>query len=182
MSAINVTQVSVLGNPAPYTHPFQFEISYECLYALQDDLEWKIVYVGSAEDEQYDQTLDSVLVGPVGVGSYRFVFQANPPDWTKIPPMDITGVTVILLTCAYRGKEFIRVGYYVNNEYVDEQLQQEPPQVPEIEKIQRSILADKPRVTKFPISFDDVEEERNNTTMYAAAPPPENNDAEAMQV
>lgn len=36
MSAINVTQVSVLGNPAPYTHPFQFEISYECLYALQD--------------------------------------------------------------------------------------------------------------------------------------------------
>jgi len=147
-----------------------------------EDLEWKIVYVGSAEDEQYDQTLDSVLVGPVGVGSYRFVFQANPPDWTKIPPMDITGVTVILLTCAYRGKEFIRVGYYVNNEYVDEQLQQEPPQVPEIEKIQRSILADKPRVTKFPISFDDVEEERNNTTMYAAAPPPENNDAEAMQV
>ena len=147
-----------------------------------EDLEWKIVYVGSAEDEQYDQTLDSVLVGPVGVGSYRFVFQANPPDWTKIPPMDITGVTVILLTCAYRGKEFIRVGYYVNNEYIDEQLQQEPPQVPAIEKIQRSILADKPRVTKFPISFDDVEEERNNTTMYAAAPPPENNDAEAMQV
>lgn len=45
MSAINVTQVSVLGNPAPYTHPFQFEISYECLYALQDgektEPEWR---------------------------------------------------------------------------------------------------------------------------------------------
>lgn len=48
MSAINVTQVSVLGNPAPYTHPFQFEISYECLYALQEgetrnkNAEWNV--------------------------------------------------------------------------------------------------------------------------------------------
>lgn len=139
------------------------------------------MYVGSAEDEQYDQVLDSVLVGPVGIGSYRFIFQANPPDWTKIPSMDITGVTVILLTCAYRGKEFIRVGYYVNNEYLEEELQQDPPMVPDIEKIQRSILADKPRVTKFPISFDDVEEE-NTAEIYAVAPTQEENDAEMMQV
>ena len=26
------------------------------------------------------------------------------------------GVTVILLTCAYKGAEFLRVGYYVSNE------------------------------------------------------------------
>ena len=29
----------------------------------------------SAEDEKYDQVLESVLVGPVNIGSYRFVFQ-----------------------------------------------------------------------------------------------------------
>lgn len=40
------------------------------------DLEWKLIYVGSAEDETYDQLLESVLVGPVNVGNYRFVFQA----------------------------------------------------------------------------------------------------------
>lgn len=39
------------------------------------DLEWKLIYVGSAEDETYDQLLESVLVGPVNVGNYRFVFQ-----------------------------------------------------------------------------------------------------------
>jgi histone chaperone ASF1 len=39
------------------------------------DLEWKLIYVGSAEDEKYDQVLESVLVGPVNVGNYRFVFQ-----------------------------------------------------------------------------------------------------------
>lgn len=46
-----------------------------CCHVLPD-LEWKITYVGSAESSEYDQVLDSVLVGPVAVGSYRFVFQA----------------------------------------------------------------------------------------------------------
>lgn len=39
------------------------------------DLEWKLVYVGSSEDESYDQVLESVLVGPVNIGKYRFVFE-----------------------------------------------------------------------------------------------------------
>ena len=41
------------------------------------DLDWKLIYVGSAESEKYDQVLDSVLVGPVYPGSYRFVFQVS---------------------------------------------------------------------------------------------------------
>lgn len=49
------------------------------------DLEWKLIYVGSAEDEKYDQVLESVLVGPVNVGNYRFVFQVcNNPTILKI--------------------------------------------------------------------------------------------------
>lgn len=39
------------------------------------DLEWKVVYVGSAEDERYDQTLDCIMVGPVPVGVNKFVYQ-----------------------------------------------------------------------------------------------------------
>lgn len=42
-----------------------------------EDLEWKIIYVGSAESEEYDQTLDSVLVGPVPAGRHMFVFQVR---------------------------------------------------------------------------------------------------------
>ena len=41
------------------------------------DLEWKIIYVGSAESEEYDQILDSVLVGPVPAGRHMFVFQVS---------------------------------------------------------------------------------------------------------
>lgn len=44
---------------------------------MSTDLEWKLIYVGSAEDETYDQLLESVLVGPVNVGNYRFVLQAS---------------------------------------------------------------------------------------------------------
>lgn len=39
------------------------------------DLEWKVVYVGSAYNSSLDQTLDSILVGPVPVGRHQFVFE-----------------------------------------------------------------------------------------------------------
>ena len=39
------------------------------------DLEWKIIYVGSAESEDYDQTLDTVVVGPIIAGRHMFVFE-----------------------------------------------------------------------------------------------------------
>jgi len=154
MAAINITNVQVLDNPTKFTNPFQFEIEYECLYDLKDDLEWKLIYVGSAESEKYDQVLDSVLVGPVYAGGYRFVFQANPPDVSRLPTKDIVGVTVVFLSCSYNGEEFIRVGYYVNNEYEEEELRETPPATPQIEKLVRNILADKPRVTKWSINFD----------------------------
>ena len=41
-------------------------------------MEWKVIYVGSAENEQHDQVLDCIMVGPVPVGINKFVFQARP--------------------------------------------------------------------------------------------------------
>ena len=64
--------------------------------------EWKIIYVGSAESEEFDQVLDTVYVGPVPEGRHKFVFTADPPNPVKIPVSDVVGVTVILLTCSYR--------------------------------------------------------------------------------
>lgn len=81
------------------------------------------------------------------------ILQADPPDPSKIREEDIIGVTVLLLTCSYLGQEFVRVGYYVNNDYDDEQLREEPPTKVLVDRVQRNILSDKPRVTKFPINF-----------------------------
>lgn len=57
-------------------------------------------------------------------------------------------VTVVLLSCLYNEKEFVRVGYYVNNEYTDEVLRENPPEQVIIDQLQRNILADKPKVTR----------------------------------
>lgn len=81
--------------------------------------------------------------------------QADPPDVSRIPVNDALGVTVVLLTCSYRGHEFVRVGYFINNEYTDTELRENPPTQPLFEKVQRNILGDKPRVTRFKINWDD---------------------------
>jgi len=105
------------------------------MHCLFTDLEWKMIYVGSAESELYDQTLDTIFVGPVPEGRHMFVFQADPPDVTKIPVNDVLGCTVVLLTCSYRNQEFVRVGYYTNSEYSDPELRENPPAQPIFEKV-----------------------------------------------
>jgi len=161
MAKVHIVNVVVLDNPSPFKNPFQFEITFECVEDLQEDLEWKIIYVGSAESEEHDQILDTVYVGPVPEGKHMFVFQADPPDQTKIPVCDAVGVTVVLLTCGYKGQEFVRVGYYVNNSYTDPEMQESPPDTPVFEKLQRNILGSQPRVTKFKIDWDDAKDSEN---------------------
>ncbi|CAG0922968.1 unnamed protein product [Notodromas monacha] len=153
MAKVHVSNVTVLDNPSPFVNPLQFQVTFDCIEDLPEDLEWKLIYVGSAESENYDQVLDTVYVGPVPEGRHMFVFQADAPDTGKIPAEDIVGVTVILLTCSYNGQEFVRVGYYVNNEYADAELKENPPAVICFDKLQRNILASDPRVTRFKINW-----------------------------
>lgn len=65
--------------------------------------------------------------------------QAKSPDPSKIPDEDLVGVTVVLLTCSFKDREFVRVGYYVNNEYTEEEMRENPPARPVIEKVQHRI-------------------------------------------
>ena len=84
-------------------------------------------------------------------------WQGNAPDPTKLPAEDIVGVTAVLLTCSYKdSQEFLRVGYYVNVEYDDNELNENPPAQPQVDRLTRHILAEKPRVTKFQIDWDDM--------------------------
>ena len=61
-----------------------------------------------------------------------------------------------------QGKEFIRIGYYVNVEYLDAELKENPPEVPVVSALSRTILTDHPRVTRFAVDFD------NDTAVPAA--------------
>lgn len=166
------------------TDPYIFKITFECISELQEDIEWKLIYVGSAEDEKYDQELDNCLVGPVPVGELlplrskttyslamklissgrssvlrtysgvnSFEFEAASPSPSKIPAQDLLGVTVILLTGSYKDQEFIRVGYYVNNEYQDLEMRENPPEKVDLTLVKREVLVSKPRVTRFNIKW-----------------------------
>lgn len=100
MSVVTISFINVKNSQCMFCDPFIFEIRFECCKELDDglflllsfsrthhlsnhpicwfvrtDLEWKLVYVGSAENEQYDQELEDVFVGPVNVGTNQFVFQ-----------------------------------------------------------------------------------------------------------
>ena len=48
--------------------------------------------------------------------SYSAFPQADAPNATLIPDENLLDVTVVLLLGLYKDQEFIRVGYYVNNE------------------------------------------------------------------
>jgi len=155
---INIIDVQVLNNPSPFGAPFQFEICYECFAPLKADLEWSLVYVGSSESRACDQILETIFLGPMVVGHYKFVFSAPPPNPTKIPKRDIVGVTVILLICKYKYQEFVRVGYFVNNAYDCEEFSQNPPDEVLLNRLTRTILSNEPRCTHRSITWDNLQE------------------------
>ena len=72
-----------------------------------------------------------------------------------------------MLTCSYNNnQEFFRVGYYVNNAYSEEfpDLIENPPFNPDISKLTRHILVEKPRVTKFQIDWDEDSDQNVGAT------------------
>jgi histone chaperone ASF1 len=118
------------------------------------------------------------MVGPVVSGVHRFVFQGPAPDHARIQNSDLIGVTVILLTCmfdfsaftccsqayfhmcflgSYNDQEFVRIGYYVNNEYSIPFDPENPPNPVDVNHLYRNILADQPRVTRFAIHWTAAE-------------------------
>ncbi|CAG8505309.1 5091_t:CDS:2 [Cetraspora pellucida] len=158
MSVVNITNIRVLNNPTLFTDDYQFEITFECISPLPDDSIYdyqesdsvhnfltKISNSTLYESDQYDQVLDCIMVGPVPCGINQFIFQAPAPNPDRIPQSELLDVTVIIITCSYNDQEFVRVGYYVNNEYIEEELRENPPERVVLDKLYRNILADKPR-------------------------------------
>jgi histone chaperone ASF1 len=124
---------------------------YEQLELLSD-LEWRLIYVSSPGNEDLDQELDDCLVGPIPVGVNAFEFEGSSPKPSVIPPEDVLGVAALILTGSYKDQEFVRVGYYQNTEYEDDELKESPPKNVMFEKLVRDISA-KPRVTRFQIKW-----------------------------
>jgi histone chaperone ASF1 len=60
----------------------------------------------------------------------------------------------VIVTCHYKTKEFLRVGYWVSNAYEDPIPEgEEPPKPIDLSKVVRSVLSRQPRVTRFPVDW-----------------------------
>lgn len=97
-------------------------------------------------------------VGPIPAGVNAFDFVAPAPNPSLLPTDEILGVTVIIVSASYRDKEFVRVGYYVNTYYDDEELnaqvekdleEKQASTRPIVwDKLMRNVLIEKPKVTR----------------------------------
>ncbi|KAG9012871.1 Histone chaperone asf1 [Tulasnella sp. JGI-2019a] len=153
MSAVTIRNVEFLNNPARFTDAYNFRVTFECISPLKDDLEWKLIYVPTPGSPEHDQELDDCMVGPVPVGINSFEFSSPAPDTRKIPSEDVLGVAAIILTATYNDQEFVRVGYYQNTEYDNEEWRLQPPSQIVFDRLTRE-LASKPKVTRFMIKWD----------------------------
>ncbi|KAH9958160.1 anti-silence-domain-containing protein [Russula dissimulans] len=153
MSIVTIRKVEFLNNPARFLDPYHFRVTFECIASLKDDLEWRLIYVASPGNAELDQELDDCLVGPVPIGVNAFDFEGSAPSPQSIPPEDVLGVAALILTGSYCDQEFVRVGYYQNTEYDNEEMNAEPPEKIKFDRLMRDIN-EKPRVTRFQIKWD----------------------------
>lgn len=55
---ISITHIALQQNPAPFLAPLHFNLTFQVFRPLTAPLQWRIIYLGSASDESYDQTLE----------------------------------------------------------------------------------------------------------------------------
>ena len=85
--------------------------------------------------------------------------QAPAPDIDLIPLDELLDVTVVLITCSYKGAQFFVVGYYVHVEFAIEQPKEsekeesKPTKKPDPHELIRSVLAEKPMIRRFVINW-----------------------------
>ena len=58
MASINILNIIPNNTTSKFTDPFSFEIIFEVLSNLKKEIEWKMIYIGSAEDKKYDQIFE----------------------------------------------------------------------------------------------------------------------------
>ena len=58
MSLVNVLNVIVKQKMTPFTQPIAFDIYFESVKNLKHSLTWRIIYIGQAANDEYDQVLE----------------------------------------------------------------------------------------------------------------------------
>ena len=72
--------------PTNFLGPIPLRVTYTPHPSLACPLEWKVIYVGSANSEQHDQTLECFETHPTGSAEdVQFELECQPPNPALIP-------------------------------------------------------------------------------------------------
>jgi len=152
-SKVNIINCKPTPNKLSAQDKWSVEVSIEVLDDAVKELTWSLIYVGSPKDKMYDQQLCKASIGPLTQDKFDFVIEGNPPNNTLVPPDEVLGMSILFLIGAFHEQEFIRIGFYVSTFYSDIELNECPPEELLYEKLQRQILLNTPRITKFAIDW-----------------------------
>ena len=114
-SSISIDKVTICNPNGKFTDEIVFDIEFQCTKPMKIPVNWKVIYMGSADSHEHDQVTRSIDVGPTEVGVNRVVFRAKPPEAKKIP-FDEFPLAMINLQAFYKEQEFFHACYFVSNE------------------------------------------------------------------
>ncbi len=120
MSVVNISNIEVKNPKDRFSSAILLQVTFDCLQEIAGEIEWAITYVGSAMSTKHDQTLDHFSMGPLLAGTMQFDLEVPPPQAALIPQDDLTGITAIMISVSFRKSEFFRAGYYICNQYEEE--------------------------------------------------------------
>lgn len=155
---IQLTELELLSpNPSGYSQEFKWRMRIEVLDELKEGVDVSFIWVGSADSCDHDQVLDEFHVGPFPTGANEFHLDCSPPNPKLVPDSDVLGVTVLLISFSYCGEQFLKVGYYVQTAYFDDDLNANAtPQNIHYDMLGRNLLMSKPAITPSAIEWDGV--------------------------
>lgn len=153
---VQLLEIHLLGaNPSPFTEESTWKMKVEVLDRIRDCISIRFVWVGSAKTDQCDQILDEFDVGPFPIGTAEFTLQCGAPQINLIPIDELLNVTGLLIIFSYRGAPFLRIGYYVQVAYFDENLNAFPPNPAQVQHLGKCISMSQPTVTTIPVAWDE---------------------------
>lgn len=121
MSKIRITNILIPSIKESFNDPINIKIDFDAYDILPNKLDWKIIYIGSANSCQYDQILENFSFPVEKVGYCSFGISVSPPDVSQIPSLeDLLGATLLMISVVYNGEEFFRCSYFVYNNFEDE--------------------------------------------------------------
>ena len=78
MSLVNVLNVIVKQSKTPFAEKINFQIYFESVRALKHSLTWRVIYIGQAANDQYDQVLEDAEMECEVPGRMEFELSVSP--------------------------------------------------------------------------------------------------------